>query len=337
MTTLKAHTLLGKLPKPRKVFYITFSLFACIILIFLLTPWQQFALGHGRVIAFSPTERQHPINAPINGRIHKWFVNEGSRVKIGDPIVELSDNDPTLPTRLQQEKDAIMMRIQAAEQALRAGESNVNRQKKLFEAGINSKRQYELAQIEYAKYQNDLAAANISRINIDVQLARQRTQRVIAKSPGIIFRRLSGQASVVVKSGDVLAQVVPITPSRAVELWIDGNDISFVRVHQTARLQFEGWPAVQFRGWPAIAVGTFEGVVSFIDPTDNGEGQFRAVITPSEAWPDFVFLRQGVRVHGWVQLGRVHLWYELWRQFNGFPPESAQKKNDNPSVNGQKK
>ena len=140
---------------------------------------------------------------------------------------------------------------------------------------------------------------------------------------GYIFRRLTGQQNVFVQTGQVLAQIVPDTPSRAIELWVSGRDIPFVRLNQIARLQFEGWPAIQFRGWPEMAVGTFAGKVSFIDATDNGAGMFRVVISPTEKWPDQVFLRQGVRVHGWVQLGRVPIWFELWRQFNGFPPQSS--------------
>ena len=31
-------------------------------------------------------------------------------------------------------------------------------------------------------------------------------------------------------------------------------------------------------------------------------------------------MRQGVRVNGWVLLRRVPLWFEVWRQMNGFPP-----------------
>ncbi|MFO0680383.1 MAG: hypothetical protein U0169_27920, partial [Polyangiaceae bacterium] len=51
-------------------------------------------------------------------------------------------------------------------------------------------------------------------------------------------------------------------------------------------------------------------------------GQFRVILTPEEGavWPAPVYLRQGVRAEGWVQLGRVKLGYELWRLFNGFPP-----------------
>ncbi|MEI6541633.1 MAG: hypothetical protein WCO86_19235 [Planctomycetota bacterium] len=29
---------------------------------------------------------------------------------------------------------------------------------------------------------------------------------------------------------------------------------------------------------------------------------------------------QGVRANGWVLLEQVPLWFEVWRQLNGFPP-----------------
>lgn len=323
---LHAYAMIRKLPEPKKIAKIIFIVLVVILLFLGMTPWQQFALGNGKVIAFSPTDRLHTINSPVSGRIKKWYVNEGMEVKPGDPIVDITDNDPELLARLEMEKKALLARIEAAEQAIKAGKANLERQKSLYQQGINSKRQYELAQIEYAKYQNELAQTRIDKVNIDVRIARQQTQIIKAQAVGIILKRLTGQESVVVKEGEVLAQIIPKTQSRAVELWIDGNDIAFVRLHQKARLQFEGWPAIQFRGWPAIAVGTFGGTVSFIDPTDNGLGLFRTVIVPDEPWPNPEFLRQGVRVHGWVQLGVVPLWYELWRQFNGFPPESGQEK-----------
>lgn len=323
---LHAYKMIGKLPNSRKIATIIFLILALLILFLSVTPWQQFAQGNGQVIAFSPTERLHTVNAPISGRIKKWYVDEGAHVKAGDLIVQIKDNDPQLLKRLTLEKAAILLRIEAAQQSLQAGKAHLIRQKTLYEQGINSKRQYELAQIEYARYQNELAQTNINKLAIDVRIARQKTQVIKAYVPGIILKRLPGQESVVVKEGDVLAQIIPQTPSRAVALWIDGNDIPFVHLHQKARLQFEGWPAVQFKGWPQIAVGTFGGTVAFIDPTDNGAGLFRAVIIPTEKWPQPAFLRQGVRVHGWVQLGKVPLWYELWRQFNGFPPESQTEK-----------
>lgn len=320
---LYAAKMIGRLPKPKNIIKVLLLIFLSIILFLGFIPWQQFALGNGRVIAFSPTERQHTVNAPISGRIKKWYVDEGMTVKPGDPIVDIADIDPQRLRRLELEREAILLRIDVAKKAIEASKSNLVRQKKLYEQGINSKRQYELAQIELAQYKSQLAQANIEKANIDTQIARQKSQTVEAHVEGTIYKRLTGEHSVLVKQGDVLAEIMPDTQSRAVALWVDGNDIPFVRLNQKARLQFEGWPAIQFRGWPEIAVGTFGGRVSFIDPTDNGRGFFRVVIVPNEPWPEPRFLRQGVQVHGWIQLGQVPLWYELWRQFNGFPPESA--------------
>lgn len=321
--SFKAIRILKKTIKPRVIITrITLSLVVMMGLIVWL-PWQQFAIGDGKVIAYSPTEREHTVNSPIDGRIKKWYVDEGMSVKKNDLIVEISDNDPQLIVRLSREQKAVALKIQAIEKAIAASKMNVVRQKNLYDEGINSRRQYELAQMEVARYETELAQAKVDEININVRIARQQTQVIKAHTNGIIFKRLSGQESVVVKAGEILAQIIPETTSRAVALMVDGNDIPFVRKGQTARLQFEGWPAVQFRGWPEIAVGTFSGVVAFIDPTDNGQGLFRVVINPLEPWPDNRYLRQGARVHGWIQLGKVRLWYELWRQYNGFPPESA--------------
>ena len=135
------------------------------------------------------------------------------------------------------------------------------------------------------------------------------------------MRRIPGQGSDLVKPGDVLAVIVPETESRAVEIWIDGNDAPLIHPGQQVRLQFEGWPAVQLSGWPSVAAGTFGGVVAFVDPTDNGHGQFRVFIAPApeEIWPAAKYLRQGVRTNAWVSLSQVTLGYELWRTFNGFP------------------
>ena len=77
-------------------------------------PWQQSVSGTGRVTALTPPDRQQSIDAPVEGRIVKWHVIEGSRVKKGDPVVEIADIDPTLPFRLRTERDAGLDRVRAA-------------------------------------------------------------------------------------------------------------------------------------------------------------------------------------------------------------------------------
>jgi multidrug efflux pump subunit AcrA (membrane-fusion protein) len=76
------------------------SLLVVTALALTLTPWQQNIPGSGRVIAFSPEERLQQVDAAIDGRVAKWHVVEGSRVERGDPIVDLSDNDPSIMVRL---------------------------------------------------------------------------------------------------------------------------------------------------------------------------------------------------------------------------------------------
>lgn len=307
-------------------------------ILLLIVPWQQSARGSGRVVAFSPTDRPQNIDAPVDGRLGKWFVLEGSHVKEGDPIVEILDNDPEIISRMEAERDALQKRLAAAQMASKTSRINLERQKNLFAQGVSARRTYEQAELEYARYLTDEAnsAAELSRL--EVRLARQSAMSVRAPRAGTIMRRIAGQESELVKAGDSLAVIVPETDSRAVEIWISGNDAPLISEGQHVRLQFEGWPAVQFSGWPSVAAGTFGGKVAFVDPSDNGQGKFRMVIVPeeSESWPSSRYLRQGVRAHAWVLLSQVPLGYELWRQYNGFPPALAEEKLSQKDAAGKK-
>jgi hypothetical protein len=148
------------------------------------------------------------------------------------------------------------------------------------------------------------------------------------------------------RPGSLICVIIPETDSRFVEVWLDGNDVPLLHVRReengvvspgsSVRIAFEGWPAIQAIGWPQLAVGTFPGEVVFVDATDDGKGKFRVVIGPSSdpsergglaarsGWPNKDrWLRQGARANAWVLLEEVPLWFELWRQVNGFPPLNA--------------
>jgi adhesin transport system membrane fusion protein len=171
--------------------------------------------------------------------------------------------------------------------------------------------------------EGDVAVAEKELVESESKLAQQRSQSVASPIDGTLLRLLVNQGGEIVSEGDPLFIVVPDQAERAVELWLDGNDIPLVSEGRQVRLQFEGWPAVQFVGWPSAAVGTFGGQIVNIDSTDNGKGEFRVLVMPlvgEEKWPTGKFLRQGQRANGWVLLDRVPLWYEFWRQINGFPP-----------------
>ena len=292
-------------------------------------PWTQTIKGKGAVIAYSPNERIQSIDSPIYGRIGKWYVQEGSFVKEGDPIVEILDNDEKLMTRLNVQKDAIVKKLKAKQDALKVGKINVDRQAKLLAKGLSSKRDLEKAKLDYSKYEAEEAKVKAEVSKIETKIARQATQLVKAPLDGYIQRRKSGYGTSVVKVNEVLAVIIPKTKSRSVELWIDGNDAPFVKIGDHVRLQFEGWPAIQSFGWPSLAKGTFGGRITFIDTAINPNGKSRLLIAPdskSNIWPDSNLLRQGVITIGWVLVNEVTLGYELWRNFNALPPIATEQK-----------
>mgnify|MGYP000552794339 CR=1 FL=1 len=67
--------------------------------------------------------------------------------------------------------------------------------------------------------------------------------------------------------------------------------------------------------WSTLAKGVFERARPDI-VEQNGTSK-------EQGWPENRWLRQGVRANGWVLLQRVPLWFEIWRQLNGFPPVVA--------------
>ena len=193
---------------------------------------------------------------------------------------------------------------------------------------LEEKRRLAQTKIDYAvAMQQDAigSGAKIQKEKRDIELKLEELSRLKITAPrdGTIFRMPVYEQGQTVKEGEPVVTIVPEATQAAVELWVPGNDMPLVQVGQEARLQFEGWPAVQFPGWPSVAVGTFSGTVVNVDATDNGKGQFRVLILPSKdsetQWPTDRYLRQGVRVNGWVMLRQVSLGYEIWRQLNGFP------------------
>ena len=291
----------------------------------IFTPWVQTTSGFGTVTALNPNDRLQEINALVPGRIQQWFVQDGSQVKVGDPIVQIVDVDPQLLQRLEAEREQVIAKLNAAEVAVETAEIDLKRMRELFDEGLAARREYEQARIRVEELRSAVAEAAAELTRADVNLSRQSVQMVRAPRDGVILRVFAGDAATFVRAGDVVATFVPDNVDRAVELFIDGRDVALVREGAKVRLQFEGWPVVQFSGWPSVAVGTFGGEVVAIDPSAQPNGRFRVLVTEDPAdehpWPDRRFVRFGSKARGWILLNEVSVGYELWRQLNNFPPE----------------
>lgn len=180
---------------------------------------------------------------------------------------------------------------------------------------------------DVAKATSELRKSEKMLLEMETKVQRQRSQSVEAPFDGFLTKINANLGGQMIKEGDTLCVIVPETTDRAIEVLLDGNDAPLVEPGRHVRIQFEGWPAVQFAGWPSVAVGTFGGEVVSVDATDNGKGKFRALVRPaadSPEWPNERYLRQGVRTNAWVLLEQVPLWYEIWRNMNGFPPVVTQ-------------
>ncbi len=285
-------------------------------------PWQQVSVGNGKVIAYAPQNRDHTIDAPLAGRIKQWLVTEGTVVQAGDPIVILEDQDPLIVQRLEIQQKALYEKLGASKRALEVSKRNVLRQKELTKLGLSSEREYELTEIEVAKFASEVAVAEQEVAAIQTTLAKQLSQLVRADTKGVIAKIFLPQGGVFVPAGSQLALLVPETQDRAVEVLVSGMDVPLISKGRKVRLQFEGWPAIQFAGWPSVAVGTFGGVVEFVDAVPQVDGKYRVIVFPDPSeppWPTSAILRQGGRVMGWIILERVTLGWEMWRRLNDFP------------------
>jgi multidrug efflux pump subunit AcrA (membrane-fusion protein) len=252
-------------------------------------------------------------------------VRDGSHVAVGDPIVRIVDIDPQLIQRLEAERVQVVAKLNAAETAQRTAEIDLTRTSDLFDEGLASRREYEQASIRVEELRARVAEAAAELTRVDVNLSRQSVQFVRAPRDGVILRVNAGDAATFVRAGDVVATFVPDNVERAVELYLDGRDVALVRAGAPVRLQFEGWPAVQFSGWPSVAIGTFEGIVTAVDPSAQANGRFRILViedTSAEVpWPDARFVRFGSTARGWVLLEEVSVGYEIWRRLNNFPAD----------------
>ncbi len=289
---------------------------------------------------------------------------------------------PAAEQRARQTEDAVRQaeqNVTQARQSVTTAELNLKRLQELYEKGLRSKRDLELAELEIVTSKTRLESSNaaldvarksvqvaqldkerivndtsaqlnsiraslasvretvaksnsdIQKLAVDIGNVQQRTEQRIVRAPrdGKVVRVLKGGPGETVKSGDVLAVLAPDSQDHAVALYLTDYDAPLVSVGRQVRLNFAGWPAVQFVGWPSIAVGTFAGRVKVMDAIDDGKKRFRVIVAPDEEliragkeepWPKLDQLRPGAEVNGWVMLDTVSLGFELWRQFNAFPP-----------------
>ena len=187
-----------------------------------------------------------------------------------------------------------------------------------------------------SKAQSDKYTAQSSQFDTEAQVSKldnqysnyqMRNNLLFIKAPynGFINKAIRGGVGQTFKEGEALVGMMPSKVDLAVETFVAPIDLPLLHIGEKVRVQFDGWPAIVFSGWPNISYGTYGAKVVAIENFISANGRFRVLLAPDEEdhkWPKDV--RVGSGTFTMALLEDVPIWFELWRQLNGFPPNYYQ-------------
>ena len=151
---------------------------------------------------------------------------------------------------------------------------------------------------------------------------RQKWYYVTAPQSGYLTKTLKKGIGETIKEGADIATIMPSIYDLAVEVYLKPQDLPLLSLGNNVRIRFDGWPAIVISGWPETSTGIFSGEIVAIDQFISDNGYYRVLISPDEQeklWPEK--LRVGTGSNVFILLKDVPIWYEIWRQLNGFPPD----------------
>lgn len=205
---------------------------------------------------------------------------------------------------------------------------------------INAKVELSRIRAEYSdkisKAESDKFSAQSSQFDSEAQVQKLENQYsnykirnsllfVTAPYDGYINKALKGGVGVTFKEGEELVGLVPAEIDLAVETFVEPIDLPLIHKGEKVRVQFDGWPAIVFSGWPNISYGTYGAEVVAVERFISPNGKFRVLLAPDKddhPWPELV--RAGSGAFTMALLDDVPIWFEIWRQLNGFPPNYYQ-------------
>lgn len=148
---------------------------------------------------------------------------------------------------------------------------------------------------------------------------------VTAPQDGQIVQAKKSGIGEILKDGERICIIVPTKIDYAVEMYVRPVDLPLINLGQKVRFMFDGFPAIVFSGWPDGSYGTFAGKVVAYENTISPNGLFRVLVAEDKSegnWPPQLKIGNGAQ--GIALLKDVPLYYEVWRNINGFPPDYYQ-------------
>lgn len=201
---------------------------------------------------------------------------------------------------------------------------------------INSKVEINRINAEYAekiaKTQSDQYTALSNQFDTEAQVSKLENQYVNysirnglyyikAAQSGYINRALQSGIGETIKEGTPIVTIMPAEYDIAVETYVNPIDLPLLSTGTKVRVWFDGWPTIVFSGWPDISYGTFGGKIVAIGNFISPNGRYRVLIAPDQSeakWPKQLSIGSGAQTI--ALLKTVPIWFEVWRNLNGFPP-----------------
>lgn len=296
-------------------------------------PSQGFTLlnASGYVVA----QRKAAVASKATGRLVWLGVEEGSRVKKGEVLARI-ENDDVLAAQSQAEANLKSTRtsLTQARAELYDAERSYKRFKALLADGIVSQADFDAAQARYriARAAVAGAAANIRAAAAAFDAAKVAVEFTLIRAPfdAVVLTKNADVGDIVTPLGaaaDAKAAVVTIADmsSLQVEVDVSESNLEQVKVGQPCEIQLDAFPDLRFRGVVHMIVPTADRSkatvlvkIRFVDfderilpemsakaaflsrPVAAGEQQPRTTVSPAAIVKrdghQVVFLVQGARV-----------------------------------------
>lgn len=148
---------------------------------------------------------------------------------------------------------------------------------------------------------------------------------ILATQDGQITQLTKAGIGEIVKDAETIGIIVPKNIDYIAEIYVKPVDLPLIRENQKVMLTFDGFPAIVFSGWPNSSYGTFSGKIIAIENSISENGLFKAIVAEDKTqkrWPPN--MKIGTGANGIAILNDVPIWYEIWRNINGFPPDYYQ-------------
>ncbi|MFN3942010.1 MAG: HlyD family secretion protein [Flavobacterium sp.] len=205
---------------------------------------------------------------------------------------------------------------------------------------INAKVEINRIQAEYAdkiaKANSDRLSALSSQFDTDAQVNKLENQYnnykirnelyyIKAPQSGYVNRALQSGLGETIKEGTAIVSIMPSKYQIAVETYVEPIDLPLIHKGEKIRIWFDGWPSIVFSGWPNMSYGTFGGRIFAVENFISSNGKYRVLIEPDpeeEPWPKELSIGAGANT--FALLENVPIWFEIWRNLNGFPPNFYQ-------------